>query len=148
ACLQEIESGAELNRIAAAARVLQERRPRGATPVLLAYLPAAGDETAEDALLRALLVVGVEDGKPDPVLEKALTDKDMLRRTAAAYVQGRAVPGQRAAVRRLFADPEPRVRDEAALALVHGGDKEAVPALIAHLADGPMALGWKAQEIL
>jgi HEAT repeat protein len=147
-CLQEIESGVEIRRIVAAARVLRDRPFPGAAPVLLAYLPQAGDQQVEDALLRALLAVGVKEGKPDAALEKALTDKDMLRRVAAAYVLGRAVPEQRAAVRRLFADPEPRVRFEAALALAHSGDKEAVPALIALLADGPMPLGWRAQEIL
>ena len=92
----------------AAARVIQERRPDGVTAALLAYLPAAGDETAEDALLRALLGVGVKDGQPDAAPVKVLADKDALRRVAAAYVLGRAVPGQRDAVRRLFADAEPR----------------------------------------
>jgi hypothetical protein len=147
-CLHEIESGAEINRIVAAARVLQERRPAGAAPVLLAYVPAAADEGVEQALLRALLAAGVKDGEPDAALEKALTDKDLLRRAAAAYVLGRAVPGQRTAVRRLLADAEPRVRYEAGLALLHAGDKEAVPALIALLGDGPMSLGWRAQELL
>jgi outer membrane protein assembly factor BamB len=77
-----------------------------------------------------------------------LTDKEPLRRAAAGCVLGRADPGRRAAVRRLLTDAEPRVRFETAVALARAGDKESVPGLIAMLGDGPMSLGWRAQEIL
>src|SRR5207248_3310658 len=49
---------------------------------------------------------------------------------------------------RLLADAEPRVRFEAAVALLRAGDKASVPVLIALLGEGPMALGWRAQEFL
>ena len=147
-CLLEIESGAELTRIVAVARVLTERRPDGASSALLAYLPGAEDEEVEEALMRALLAVGMKDGRADESLIKALMDKEPLRRAAAAYVLGRADPGHRASVRRLFADPEARVRFEAGIALVRAGDKEAVPVLVRLLGEGPMPLGWRVQEIL
>jgi outer membrane protein assembly factor BamB len=147
-CVQEIESGKDLVLAAAAARVLAGRRPDGAAAALLGYLPSADDEATEDALVRALAAVGVRDGVPDASLLRALTDAEPLRRAAAAHVLGRAVPDQRAAVRRLFADPDARVRYEAADALVRRGDREAVPVLIALLGDGPMPLAWCAQETL
>ncbi len=147
-CVQEIESGADLLAVVAAARVLRERRPDDAAAALLAFLPGVEDEWVSVELLRALLVVGVKDGVRDPVLAKALEDKEPLRRAAAAYVIGRCPPGQREAVRRLLADADARVRFEAADALVRGGDKDAVPVLIALLGDGPLPLGWRAQDIL
>jgi hypothetical protein len=147
-CLQEIDSRADLTRVVAAARVLSERRPDGAVPVLLAYLPAAADEETEEAVLRSLLALGMNAGKADPALVKALTDKEPLRRVAAGYVLGRSDPTQRAAVRRLLADADPRVRYETAVALARAGDKEAMPALIALLGDGPLPLGWRTQEVL
>jgi hypothetical protein len=146
-CVREIEKAEGALWEVAAARVLADRRPDGATAVLLAYLPC-DDEGAEDAVLRALLVLGVKDGTPDAALVQAMADTDPLRRAAAAHVLGRAAPGQRAAVRRLLADGDARVRLEAAEALVHAGDREAVPALIALLGDGRMTHAYRAQELL
>jgi outer membrane protein assembly factor BamB len=147
-CVQEIESGADQSLATAAARVLMECRPDGAAVALLAYLPSADDEFVEAAVLRALLVVGVKDGVRRPELATALDDAEPLRRAAAAHVVGRCEPGQRAAVRRLLADADARVRFEAADALVRGGDRDAVPVLIALLGDAPMPLGWRAQDVL
>src|SRR5262249_10810997 len=70
------------------------------------------------------------------------------RRAAAAHVVGRAAPGQRGAVRKLFGDADARVRFEAADALVRAGDRDAVPVLIGLLGEGPMPLGYRAQEVL
>ncbi|HEV3191442.1 MAG TPA: PQQ-binding-like beta-propeller repeat protein, partial [Polyangiaceae bacterium] len=105
-------------------------------------------EFVEDALVQALLTLGVKDGKADPALTKALTDVELLRRAAAGRVVGQIDSTQHTAVRRLLDDAEPRVRFEAALGLARGGDKEAVPALIVLIAKGPMPLAWKAQEVL
>src|SRR5207302_453409 len=138
----------EVTRIMAAARVLIDRRPNGAAEAVLAYLPGAEDEVLEESLLRALVAVGIKEGQPEAALVKALTDKEPLRRAAAAHVLGRTTPGQRIAVRRLLADTDARVRFEAAVALACAGDKDAVPSLIALLDQGPMPLAWRAQEIL
>jgi HEAT repeat protein len=146
-CVEEIEGGEDQLRVVAAARLLTDRRPEGAAAALLGYLPA-DDEVTEEAVFQALRAVGTRDGKPDPALPAALADPEPLRRAAAAHVLGRAAPGKRDAVRRLLADGDARVRFEAAQALLHGGEKEGVPALIALLGDGPMPLAWRAQEVL
>jgi hypothetical protein len=147
-CIEQIESQAEISRIAAVVRVLGDRKPDGAVAALLAYLPQADGESVEDAVFQALLALGTKDGKADPALVKALKDEEPLRRAAAAHVLARRDPEQRAAVRKLLEDTEPRVRFEAALGLAYVGDKESVPGLVALLGKGPMRLAWKAQEIL
>ena len=76
--------------------------------MLLAYLPAAPDESAEEAAVAALGAVGLRDGKADDALVAALKDKAAARRAAAASVVGRGGAGQRKAVAPLLEDPEPR----------------------------------------
>ncbi len=147
-CLREIEQGNDAVLAAAAARVLAARKPDGAAAVLLAYLPAAPDEAAEEAALAALGTVGLRDGQADAALVTALKDRDAARRAAAASVVGRAGAGQRKAVVPLLEDAEPRVRFGAASALVRAGDKSAVPALIALVEKGTPALSWQAEDLL
>ncbi len=147
-CLRGIEQGNDAVLVAAAARVLAVRKPDGAAAVLLAYLPAAPDEAAEDAALAALGVVGLRDGKAAPALVAALKDKDAARRTAAASVVGRAGAEQRKAVVPLLEDADPRVRFGAASALIRAGQKSAVPVLIAFVEKGTPALSWQAEDLL
>jgi hypothetical protein len=147
-CLQAIERAADPALAAAAARLLAARRPAGAAAVLLAYLPAADEQAVEGAVLPGLAAVGVQGGRADPALVNALADREPARRAAAAHVLGAAAPGQRPAVRRLLADPEALVRFRAASALVRAGDKQAVPALIALLAQGPTPLAYRAEDLL
>src|SRR5947209_1694345 len=97
------------------------------------------DEGVEEAVLEALPAVAAPGGKAAPALVKALADKEPLRRAAAARALG-AVPGQRPAVRRLLDDAEPRVRYEAAAALVRAGDRLAVATPVALLGEGPETL--------
>src|SRR5262249_8142717 len=137
-CVEQIESDAEQYRLAAAARVLADRKPDGAAAALLAYLPDAEAEVVEDAIFQALFVLGTKDGKTDAALVKALADEEALRRAAAARVLGQLDLEQRGNVRKLLADADARVRFEAAVGLIRGGDKEAVPTLIALLSKGPM----------
>jgi HEAT repeat protein/outer membrane protein assembly factor BamB len=146
-CLQRAESAGELSLAAAAARVLADRRPDGAADALLGYLPAAGDEALEETLFEALGAAGVRGGKADPALAAALADAEPLRRAAAASVLGRT-PAGAPAVRPLLRDADARVRYEAAAALVRGGDRDAVPALVGLLGEGPLPLAWQAQEVL
>ncbi len=147
-CVEEIDSKRDLTLAAAVARLLEERRPPETSTTLLDYLPVNDDEVVEAAVLRALVAVALKDGNADPVLVRSLMDKEPRRRAAAAHALGRAAPGQRESVRRLLADDEPRVRFEAADALVRAGDKAAVPVLVSLLGEGPLPLGWRAQEIL
>jgi HEAT repeat protein len=143
----KIEQGSDLALLTAAARVVAARKPKGAVPVLLAYLPLAEDEAVQEAVREALAAVGLRGGKPDPALAAALTAKEPVARGAAAFVLAR-LPGQRSAVRRLLADADAGVRFRATEALFRAGDKEAVPALIALLASGPESVAWQAEGLL
>jgi hypothetical protein len=72
----------------AAVRVLARRDPANAAEVLLNALGAA-DKNAAAEIHAALAAVARRDGKTDPVLEKALTDKDAVKRTAAEMALGK-----------------------------------------------------------
>ncbi len=147
-CIEIAESGVEVETALAAARVLEERRPEGTVGVLLAYFAQAQDEVLEERLLRVLTQTGVKDGRPERLLVRSLTDTDPGRRTVAAHVLGRKSPENRPAVQKLLADSDPRVRFEAAEALVRAADRNAVPVLIDLLGTGPLPLAWRAQETL
>ncbi len=148
-CLDEIEATPTASIMRSAAYVLGDRRPPGAAATLLAYLPCNDEETVEEALYAALRATGLRDGKPDPAVTAALTDKLAIRRAAAAHVQGRAKAAEdRRAVARLFADVDARVRFEAAAALTRSGEKSAVPVVIAQLTDAPQSISWQAEELL
>ncbi len=146
--VKELESGSDLGLAVAAARVLAARRPAGATRTLLAYLPTADDETVGEAVLDALAVVGVRDGRVNPLLTAALKDASPLLRRAAAHVHGRAGPEARRALGSLLGDADGRVRFEAASALVRAGDRAAVPVLLALLGEGRGTVPELAEDLL
>jgi hypothetical protein len=133
-CLKRINEGATATAISAAARVLAQRQPAGAVEVLLAYAPSAEDENVGEAVRVALGALAVRDGKTDPVLIAALTDKVPEKRLAAGVALARAkAADQLPAVRKLLDDPEVTVRLRVGLALASVRQKEAVPVLIALL---------------
>src|SRR5262249_56817257 len=104
-----IDTGAGPHVLAAAIRLLAERKPAGAAEALLAYLPYAPDEGVAAAVRQALPAVAVRDGKPEPALLKALADSAPLQRLFAGEALANAgviLPE----VRRLLDDPDPRVR--------------------------------------
>ena len=145
--LKEVEPPPPLPAVAAA-RLLARRGPADAVPVLLDYLPFAGDEAVEDEV-RAALAALTPDGKADPALAAALDDPLPVKRAAAAYVLARkGDKGQQAAVRKRLTDADARVRWQAAAGLLAGHDRAAVPALTALLADGPFDTAWRAEEVL
>src|SRR5262249_30457291 len=74
-CLQEIDSGSTSIVTSTAVRVLALRNPAGAAEALLAFLPFAEDETVAEETRLALASLAVHDGKPDPAIVAALTDK-------------------------------------------------------------------------
>jgi hypothetical protein len=134
---------------AAAARLVRQRVPAGAVPVLLAYLPFADDDAVEDEVLFALAVVAVNEGKVDGAVSAALADKNPSRRSAAALIVGRSgTIEQRAAVAPLLTDADPRVRFRAAQGLLAGRDRAALPVLITLLDNGSPELGTRALELL
>ena len=139
-CLQIIDGPSSAALPAAVARLVALRKPPGAAKVLLAYLPFSDDQTVIDEVGNALAAVAFRDGKPDPVLLKALGDPVPLRRAmAGAALCRKEQPGPRAAVTKLLRDPRPMVRLRIALALADQQDIEAVPVLIDLLAELPPA---------
>jgi hypothetical protein len=148
-CIRQIESGDTAGLIPAAARLLAARKPPGAVEVLLAYIPMAESDYAAEQVQQGLAALALRDGKPEPLLVKALTDKNPARRAAGAVALCRAgVTEQRPAVREMLKDPEPSVRLRVGLALVAAKEKDAVPVLIALLADLPTSQLGPVEEIL
>src|SRR5438093_620239 len=64
-CLEHIEGGSASTLVAAAARLLANRAPAGATEALLAYLPFADDDTVVDEVKAALAYLATRNGQPD-----------------------------------------------------------------------------------
>jgi hypothetical protein len=146
-CAEKIGQAAGPDVTAAAVRLLAARAPDGACAALLDFLPNAGDATED--VLAALAALGGKGGKADPDLAAALQDKVAAKRAAAAVVLGRSGPAeQREVVRKLLGDDDPLVRLRAAQGLLAGRDKEAVPALVALLADGPPETAHEAEDML
>jgi HEAT repeat protein len=150
-CLEEINRRPDSDPAvpSAAIRLLALRKPAASVRTLLLYAPFNDDESVEEELLTALKKLGFPKGMVDPCLPPLLQDPSPARRAAAAYVLGRSVSApERAEVRKLLADTDPRVRLRAAQGLVAGKDKSGVPILIALLGDSPLGITWKAEELL
>ncbi len=130
--LQEIEKDAPAPLSPAAARVVALRKPPGAAEALLAYLPFCDDEGLLGEVQSALDATAFSDGKPAPVLVRALADKAEIRRGAAAEALCLGPLGDNLpAVKNLLTDPSPAVQLQTALALAGGPhDRDAVPVLI------------------
>lgn len=146
-CLRQIAAGSRSALLGAAARLLAVRKPDGAADVLLAYVPFAADESVADEVRLALAAVAAPGGKPLPAVVAALADKQAARRTAAGVALA-PVAAVRADVRKLLHDGDVSVRLRVAQALARTGDREAVPVLIAGLAEAPVALAVSAEEML
>src|SRR5262249_5591516 len=137
-CLETIEQDKDTPLPLTAPRVVAVRKPAGAAETILAYLPFIEDETTADEIQTALNALAAIDGKSDPALVAALTDRVRARRAAAAVAlchspTAEALP----AVRKLLKDPEAPVRLQVALALAGAREREAVPVLIALLSELP-----------
>jgi hypothetical protein len=146
---QRIEDSANPSVQGASARLIAVRKPAGAADVLLNYLPFAADDTVIDELCKALTAVAVRDGKVEPSVVKALTDKVAVKRGAAgvALVASGAAEHLPAA-RKLLDDATPAVRLRVALSLIQRKEKDAIPRLIDGLAHlNPQQL-WQAEELL
>ncbi len=133
----------------AALRLLALRKPAGGAEALLAYLPCAEDESLTAEAQAALAVVAQREGRPEPVLLKALEDADPVLRGAAAEALARGGgPAGQAAAGRLLRDPDAGVRLRSALALVGAGEREAVPVLVDLVAALPADRAYQAEDAL
>jgi HEAT repeat protein len=130
-------------------RLVALRKPKGAAEALLSFVPFAEDSVVGEEALAALAAVALRDGKPEPALVRALEDKVPARRAAAAEALWRAgAADQRPAVRKMLQDPDPAVRLRVAQTLLASQEKEAVPVLIALLAELPVEQGAQVEEVL
>src|SRR6185437_9045316 len=89
-CIQRIGEGATGSLMSTAVRVLARLKPPEAAAVLLAYLPSAEDESVAETIRQSLTALAVRDGKAEPALLAALTDKTAGKRAAAAVALCRA----------------------------------------------------------
>jgi hypothetical protein len=149
-CLERIkEKDYPQGVLSAVARQIARRKPAGAVEVLLAYLPYTDNDEVADEVRSSLASLAVRDGKTDPALTKALQEKSPIRRAAAGEALCRAdFVRQKDAVQRLLRDPEAEVRFRVAMALIHAGQREAVPALINVLPDVSQVLAWQGEDVL
>jgi hypothetical protein len=148
-CIEQIQRNPNPSWMTVVVLLVKARRPGGAVPVLLNYLPSLEDDALEETWLDALRTVGWHDERPDPALLAALGDKRPLLRAAAAHVLSR---GPSDAIRRRVVpslrDAAARVRFEAAAGLVCSGERTAVPELMTQLTDGPFSLACRAEYLL
>ncbi len=86
-CLEHINQ--EQTLAASVVRLVALRRPAGAAEVLLDYAPWAPDETVTREVKGALAAVAGAPDKQDPVLVKALKDRDAKRRAFAEAALGK-----------------------------------------------------------
>ena len=147
-CLAHVEGAESTGLLVAAARLTARRKPSGAAAALLAYLPFADNEEVLREVRLALDAVAFIEGKPDPVLMRALTDPVPLRRAAAGAALGQAAPTEHQAVEKLLKDSNPEVRMNAALALAKANNPAAIPVLIDLLGVLSIAKRTLVEEVL
>jgi HEAT repeat protein len=132
----------------AAARLLAHRKPPGTAEVLLEFLPNIEDTDLAEEIARIVGKVALDKtGKPEPAVLLALSDRQWIKRYAAAEALA-GIAGQRPTVRKLLKDRDNGVRRRVALALLHAHDKEAVPALIELLTADTREDAGAAEDVL
>lgn len=148
-CLRSINRDQETVRIVAAATLLAHQKADGMVSTLFAYLPCVpDDEVVADGLKSALVMLTKATGKADPLLIKAIEDKDPARRALAVQVIGEALPSERPLIHKLLADPDAKVRYLAGSSLAKGGDEDALPALLKLLVEGPLEYAFQVEDML
>lgn len=148
-CLSQMERDKSLPLSPTTVRLIALRKPNGAAEVLLAYVPYSDEEVVQAEVQLALNAVAFTDGKPDPIVIRALTDSQAARRAAAA--EALCLGGGREylpLIRKLLSDSEPTVRLKTALALAGIRERDAVPILIELIGELPSVQVEPAEEYL
>jgi HEAT repeat protein len=148
-CLSALKNIPTGELLAAAVRVLAARKPQRGVATLLAYLPENAHAEVEEEIVHALTVLGAPAGEADAALVRALKDPRPVCRAIGAEVLGSiGNASQRAAARKLLADPDRAVRLHVAISFAQSGDKEAVPVLIDLVGDLPRQQASPAEDLL
>jgi outer membrane protein assembly factor BamB len=143
---------------AAVVRALVKLRPKEAAAVLIGFLPMADSDEVAEEIRVALVSLALLDGKPDPALLAALSDKSVHRR-AAAYVAltegGKA--GERIRIKDAYPLVKEAVRKETDTdskfrglwsLLITTREKEFVPDLLELIPKLPRGRIWQLEEFL
>jgi hypothetical protein len=148
-CLETIEHGPGPLESEAVLRLLAARQPPGAFGVVWDFVPFADDDDAQQQAFVTLAVLAGHEGKAMAAVTAALSDRDPVRRAAAAFVVGEAgAEKSTPALCKLLADQDALVRFHAARALLKDGHKEAVAVLTRLLDDAPYPIAGHAETIL
>jgi len=150
-CLKAIEKVPTRTLASAAARLLRDLKPEGTAEMMLNFLPLSEDDSIAEDVRGTLAAVAMLNGKPDPVLLKALESPEAIKRGAAAEAFART--GDKALRNQmkklLTGDADTDVKLRIAVALVTSAkDKEVVEEMIKLMVDAPIEAGWRAEEIL
>lgn len=147
-CLDIAEKTSTVPLMSAAVRLLAHHKPAGAVKALLDFAPFADGEEVYDVLRTSLPDLAVRDGKPDPALAAALTDREPACRALAAetMLRAKALAGKEAL--RFLDDEHALVRLRAALVLAERGERTAVPVLIDALPAVNLGQAWQAEDVL
>jgi HEAT repeat protein len=138
-----------LPRLLALTRLVALRKPPNAAEAILAYLPSQDEDGLREALQTALAAAAFSSGDPQPALLKALTDRSMIRRIAAARALCTVPrPEHLEKARQLLRDPEPAVRLKVALALADARDPAALTALASLVGEISPYLAAQAEDYL
>jgi hypothetical protein len=150
-CLKVIEKVPTRALASAAARLLLELKPEGASQVLLNYLPLAEDDSVSEDVRTTLAGLAMKNGKPDPTLLRALEAKEDLKRGAAAEAFARGGDKELRKQLRAFLAKEPSAESKlrVAVALVAvAKERDVVDDMIKLMVEAPVEQGWRAEEIL
>ena len=143
---------------AAAVRAVLKLKPEGAAGALIGFLPVADTEVVADAIRESLVSLAVRDGKADPALVAALTDKSAVRRAAAYVALTEGGPtSERIRIKDAYpklkeavladTDPESKFIGLWSLALTTR-EKEFIPALIGLIPKLPRGRIWQLEDLL
>ncbi|WP_020472688.1 hypothetical protein [Zavarzinella formosa] len=135
----------------AAARLLTKYKDDTITEVLMNYLPICDDESVAEEIHNTFVALAIRDGKRDPVLDAALENRDVLKRSAAAEAFTRVNDKDSRAKMKEFLKKEADsdIKLVIALSLVNDArDKELIPEVIRLMPEVNADKAWKTEELM
>lgn len=148
-CLEKIRVQVEPNRVLAAATLLADRMPPGTVEVLFAYLiNLPEDDGALERLTEILEAISEREESARQLLLPQLQNDRAAARRFAGRILAHTAPESRSEVSKLLQDPDHSVRYTVAEALVRAGERDAVPALISLIGEGPKEFAYLSEDLL